>query len=183
MNAPGIHSLPFPFQLACCISVTAITGYPEQYLARCKLPKAAIHSIITQCLSIPPAAVKRTSAQQLYIALYFVPETLHGDNALMRAVAAKHFSQSWVVPWAPGQLADVCLNWQRYRAARTALGAVLTPAKAKGLAADYVAKALPLQRSRTQKLQDNVAKVIAAIIHNCFWCLTQSSTTLCDQST
>ena len=147
--------------------MAALAGYPEQYLARCKLPKAAIHSIITHCLSTPPSAVQRTSAQQVYIALYFVPEALHGDTALMKAVAAKHFSQSWVVPWAPGQLAEVCLDWQRYRAARNALGAVLTPARAKGLAAEHGAQALPLQRSRTRNLQGNIAKVIAAIIQNC----------------
>ena len=138
----------------------APAGYPEQYLARCKLPKAAIRSIITQGLLKSPSALQHNApAQQVYIALYFLPEALHGDSALMKAVVAKHFSHSWVLPWAPGHFADVCLHWQSYRTARNALGAALTPATVKQLVATHGATALLLQKSRTQKLRDNIAKV------------------------
>lgn len=137
------------------------TGYPEQYLARCKLPKAPISSIITQNLSTLPSGPLQnaSAAQQVYIALYFLPEALHGDNALMKTVVAQHFSHSWVVPWAPGHLADVSLHWQSYRAARNALGAALPPATTKRLAASYGSTALAVQSRRTQKLQDNITKV------------------------
>ena len=54
-------------------------------------------------------------AVQLYIALYFTPETLHGDNDVMRTVAGRLFRGNWVLPWAPGQLVDVSLHWQPYR--------------------------------------------------------------------
>ena len=49
------------------------------------------------------------------MALAFVPELLTGDATTMKAVVAKLFHTSWVVSWAPGQLADVALEWQRYR--------------------------------------------------------------------
>ena len=150
-----------------------LAGYPEQYLARCKLPKAPLHSIVTQGLSKPPSALhQHASAQQLYIVLYFLPAALHGDNALMKAVVARHFRHSWVLPWAPGHFADISLHWQRYRAARNALGAALTPAMARQLAATHGATALPLQRRRTQNLQQEIAKVSSSA--SCYWlCVLQ----------
>ena len=51
----------------------------------------------------------------MYIALGFVPELLSNDAAVMKAVVAKLFHTSWVVAWAPGQLADVALEWQQHR--------------------------------------------------------------------
>ena len=135
-------------------------GYPEQYLARCKLPKAPLRSIVTQGLSKPPSALHpHASAQQLYITLYFLPEALHGDSALMKAVVARHFSHSWVLPWAPGHFVDPSLHWQNYRAARNALRAVLTPSVARQLAATHGVTALPLQSRTTRKLLDSIAKV------------------------
>lgn len=136
-------------------------GYPEQYLARCKLPKVPLRSIIAQgCSSLPSAL--HASAQQLYIVLYFLPEALHGENDLMKALVARYFSHSWVLPWAPGHFADLSLHWQGYRAARNALGAVVNPAAAKQLAATHGATALPLQRRRTQQFQDKIANVSLA---------------------
>ena len=49
------------------------------------------------------------------MALAFVPELLSEDAATMKAVVAKLFHTSWVVSSAPGQLADVALEWQRHR--------------------------------------------------------------------
>lgn len=77
----------------------------------------------------------------------------------MKAMVARHFSHSWVVPWAPGHFADLSLQWQGYRAARNALGAIVTPTAAKQLAANHGAIALPLQRRQTQQLQDKIANV------------------------
>ena len=170
--APGTsHSLLLLYRMhksRAVLSVCSLTpaGYPEQYLARCKLFKAILGSIIIQGVSKPPSALhQHASAQQLYITLYFIPEALHGDNALMKAVVARYFSRSWVLPWAPGHFADVSLHWQRYRAARNALSATLTPAMARQLAATHGATALPLQRRKTQNLQDNIAKVSCSTSH------------------
>lgn len=61
------------------------------------------------------ALTAHPSAPHLYLALYFIPETLHSNNDIMAAVVSKLFRLNWVVSWAPGQLADVDLQWQRYR--------------------------------------------------------------------
>ncbi|KAL0035553.1 hypothetical protein WJX77_011820 [Trebouxia sp. C0004] len=133
------------------------TGYPEQYLARCKLPKSAVQSLITQFLALPDVAPS-AAASQLYIALYFVPEGLHGDSDLMKAAVSKSFRQSWVITWAPGHLADVSLQWQRYRAARNALGAVLTASKAKDIAAACKGKMKESQKTLNEVIQGQVDK-------------------------
>ena len=59
----------------------------------------------------------------------------------------------------PGQLADVSLHWQRYRAARNALGAVLTATKAKDQAAAYKGRLVESQHMIDQMIQDQVCKV------------------------
>ena len=79
----------------------------------------------------------------------------------MKAVVARHFTHSWVLSWAPGHLADVSLNWQRYRAARNALSAAVTPGTAKDLAARH-AGALPLHHAKAQGLLHALTKVCTA---------------------
>ncbi len=132
-------------------------GYPEQYLARCKLPKPAVQTLITQFLTLPN--LPPSAAAQLYIALYFVPEGLHGDSDLMKAAVSMGFRQSWVITWAPGHLADVSLQWQRYRAARNALGAVLTASKAKDIAGACNSKLKECQQNVSEFIQGQVDKV------------------------
>lgn len=56
-----------------------------------------------------------SAAATIYVALLFVPDVLNGDSPTLKQVVAKLFHTSWVVTWAPGQLADVALEWQRYR--------------------------------------------------------------------
>ena len=153
--------------MPCKVCVALHAGYPEQYLARCKLPKSAVQILITQFLTLPnltPSA----AASQLYIALYFVPEGLHGDSDLMKAAVSKGFRQSWVITWAPGHLADVSLQWQRYRAARNALGAVLTASKAKDIAVACKCKMNECQRTLNELIQGQADKVASPMTHSHF---------------
>lgn len=112
----NVCSLCLPQLNQACI---ACLGYPEHYLARCKLPKPAVLQLISQALrQCPPSTPLpevHSLRQQLYVVLYFVPEALHGDHQLMAAVVGKLFRANWVVPWAPGHLADVSLQWHPYR--------------------------------------------------------------------
>lgn len=136
-------------------------GYPEQYLGRCKLPKSYIHALLKQNATLPNSAPS-AAASQMYIALYFTPEVLQSDSGLMKAVVSQSFRQGWVVAWAPGHLADVSLQWQRYRAARNALGNVLTSTQAKGLTVAYRSKMLECQKVASKLIQEQVDKVSAA---------------------
>lgn len=136
-------------------------GYPELYLGRCKLPKSSIQALIKQNAALPHSAPSASSSQ-IYVALYFTPELLQSDSDLMKAVVSKSFRQGWVVSWAPGHLADVSLQWQRYRAARNALGNVLTSTQAKGLTIAYRSKLLECQRVASKLIQEHMDKVGAA---------------------
>ncbi len=142
-------------------------GYPEQYLARCQLPKSAVQTLITQFLTLPSLAPSAAAAQ-LYIALYFVPEGLHGDSDLMKAAVSMGFRQSWVITWAPGHLADVSLQWQRYRAARNALGAVLTASKAKDIAGACNSKLKECQKNVNELIEGQVDKVASPMTQSQF---------------
>ena len=155
---------PAPLSLHCwmlfpseaCFATYA--GYPEQYLARCQLPKSAVQTLITQFLTLSNVAPSAAAAR-LYIALYFVPEGLHGDSDLLKAAVSMGFRQSWVITWAPGHLADVSLQWQRYRAARNALGAVLSASKAKDIAGACNSKLKECQKNVNELTQGQVDKV------------------------
>jgi len=146
--------------LTCRVCVATHAGYPEQYLGRCKIPKSAVQTLITQFLTLPNLAPS-AAASQLYIALYFVPEELHGDSELMKAVVSKGFRQTWVITWAPGHLADVSLQWQHYRAARNALGAVLTASKAKDIAVACKSKTNECQKTLNELIEGQVDKVVS----------------------
>ena len=142
-------------------------------MARCNLPNSAVQTLITQFLTLPNLAPS-AAASQLYIVLYFVPEGLHGDTDLMKAAVSKGFRQSWVVTWAPGHLADVSLQWQRYRAARNALGAVLTASKAKDIAVACKGKMNECQKISNEFIQGQVDKVVSSMTHSqsmqCYLC-------------
>jgi len=147
--------------------VVSSSGYPEQYLARCKLPKPAIQALISQFLRLPSSATSasaaESSAAQLYITLYFIPEALHSDNDLMKDVVSEGFRHSWVVTWAPGHVADVSLQWQRYRAARNALGAVMAVPRAKDMAAACRGKMRESQKTINLLMHSQVEKVMSSL--------------------
>jgi WASH complex subunit strumpellin len=58
----------------------------------------------------------------LYVLLYFSPVTLHEQKSIMREIVDKHFCDNWVVPVYMGSLVDLSIEWDRYRAAKDALG-------------------------------------------------------------
>ena len=48
--------------------------------------------------------------------LFFAPDVLHRDAALMRVLVDKHFVDSWVLAWAPGFTSDIAEEWANYKA-------------------------------------------------------------------
>ena len=65
-----------------------------------------------------PEHRSRALAQQagyLYVLLYFVPDVLHDENAVMREVVDKHFVDNWVVPIATTHCVDLSLEWRPYK--------------------------------------------------------------------
>lgn len=59
----------------------------------------------------------------------------------------RHFADNWVVAWGPGFRSDLAVEWESFRAARTALGGVVTTVRARDQAATFAA-ALPGLRAQ-----------------------------------
>ncbi len=55
----------------------------------------------------------------LYTVLFFAPDVLHRDAALMRVLVDKHFVDSWVLAWAPGFTSDIAEEWANYKVCAT----------------------------------------------------------------
>jgi WASH complex subunit strumpellin len=66
-------------------------------------------------------------ASMLYVILYFDPVLLRDERAKMREIVDKYFHDNWVVHVYAGVTADLGLEWDRFAAARSALGNVLSP--------------------------------------------------------
>ena len=154
-----------------------------------------------------PAPEHRTmalahQAAELYLALYFVPQVLHMDPALMRTlvdrclpIAQTHLLRGGLTQslpaqasWeegaflmhlrressgvhsqalcgqlggrvGPGFRSDLAVEWESFRAARSALGGVVTAARARDQAATYAAALPGLQAQLASFLQEGKLKV------------------------
>ena len=64
-----------------------------------------------------PHSVSRSPLQAacLYTVLFFAPEVLHRDAALMRVLVDKHFVDNWVLAWAPGFTSDIAEEWANHK--------------------------------------------------------------------
>ena len=61
------------------------------------------------------------------------------DTAGMRELVDKHFADNWVISWAPGFLADLPVQWARYKAAAAALNGIIVASHVRSLAAPVLA--------------------------------------------
>eukprot|EP01125_Pyxidicula_operculata_P012814 TRINITY_DN4218_c0_g1_i3.p1 TRINITY_DN4218_c0_g1~~TRINITY_DN4218_c0_g1_i3.p1 ORF type:complete len:1114 (+),score=245.98 TRINITY_DN4218_c0_g1_i3:40-3381(+) len=125
-----------------------IPNYPEKYFSRIKLPKSAVKMIIGRIRTddvynlIPryPKPSHRSAAlsiqsQMIYVCLYFTPEILHLEEAIMREIVDKHFPDNWVVPFYLGFSVDLTVEWEAYNAARLALANTTQPKQITALVA------------------------------------------------
>ena len=71
----------------------------------------------------------------------------------------RHFADNWVVAWGPGFRSDLALEWESFKAARSALGGVITAARAKDMAATYAAALPDLQAQLATFLVEGKLKV------------------------
>ena len=119
-------------------SGAAPRGYPESYFARLRPPRHVVAQVVgrmqnddiyLQASSFPrPEHRSARLAQQgamLYVTLYFAPELLREEDATMREIVDRHFSDNWVIAWYMGYVVDLDAQWSRYPAAKAALDNVL----------------------------------------------------------
>lgn len=82
-----------------------------------------------------PESGNHVQASHLYLLLCFSPQTLHSDGQLMRTLVDRHFSDNWVVSWGLGCTTDLAVEWDSFRAARSALSGVVSVSRARDIGA------------------------------------------------
>ncbi|KAL3702168.1 hypothetical protein R1sor_020190 [Riccia sorocarpa] len=126
---------------------------PEELLANFTFPKHVIQTMIGQLLNDdlyhqvrhypnPEHRSTALSAQAscLYILLLYAPHMLQNDHLAMRGIVDKFFRECWVISVFMGFTVDLSQSWDRFKAAKNALSAFLTPAAASELAVRHVSK-------------------------------------------
>ena len=73
--------------------------------------------------------------------------------------SCRHFADNWVVAWGPGFRSDLAVEWESFKAARSALSGVVTPGRARDQAATYAAALPGLQAQLTSFLLEGKLKV------------------------
>ena len=58
----------------------------------------------------------------------------------MREIIDKHFADNWVLPYYMGYIVDLSVQWDIYKAAKTALSNTLNPDHVKELVQKYTKK-------------------------------------------
>ena len=76
-----------------------------------------------------------------------------------RKFACRHFTDNWVVAWGPGFRSDLAVEWESFKAARSALSGVVTPSRARDQAATYAAALPGLQAQLSSFLLEGKLKV------------------------
>ena len=71
----------------------------------------------------------------------------------------RHFADNWVVAWGPGFRSDLAVEWESFKAARSALSGVVTPSRARDQAATYAAALPGLQKQLASFLLEGKLKV------------------------
>lgn len=128
-------------------------NYPTSFFQRMKIPKTVITMVVGRLrsddvynqISAYPSPDHRSSAlatqaSMLYVILYFAPEILHKQQAVMREIVDKHFADNWIVSYYLGFMVDLSLVWQPYAAARAALNNTLDPDNVKYCAGKHLQK-------------------------------------------
>ena len=120
-------------------------NYPESYFARYKINASILNQVIGRLrtddlynqMNAFPQPEHRShalsnQAVMLYIILYFKPETLHNEQAVMREIVDKFFPDNWILSIYMGSIViNLGEVWEPYKAARSALANTLVPVNIK----------------------------------------------------
>lgn len=144
-------------------------GYPENYFARHPLPPYFVEMTIgrlrsddvyNQILAYPlpehRSTALATQACMLYVVLYFAPQILHEQQAVMREIVDKHFSDNWVLSYYLGFTVDISIMWAPYKAASLALANTLELRLIQQLTVKFVGKMDKLLADNNHYLQEGV---------------------------
>ncbi|KAL0230343.1 hypothetical protein PCE1_003904 [Barthelona sp. PCE] len=119
-----------------------IERYPlDKQIVRTVLGKLRSEDIYQRSVAFPDPDHRSTAlskqAAMIYIILFFVPEVLEQDNAIMREIVDKFFADNWIVSFGLGHTADISVVWKPFRAARGALDDMMSSAALSNLGLRY----------------------------------------------
>ncbi|UYV65164.1 KIAA0196 [Cordylochernes scorpioides] len=90
----------------------------------------------------------------LYIGLYFSPDMLHNQQAKMREIVDKFFSDNWIISVYMGMTVNLLEAWEPYRAARSALANTLDTINIKQQASRHQSRVAKLTPQLEQLLKE-----------------------------
>lgn len=137
--------------LFACTGFSPSTGkkplfYPEDYFKRVTLNRDYLYLVIGRLrfddiynqLSVYPHPEHRSfaltnQASMLYVILYFAPDLLHNEHAIMREIVDKFFSDNFVINIYMGIIVNLIEAWEPFKAAKSALNNTLESVNLKKL--------------------------------------------------
>lgn len=160
--------------------------YPEEYFRRIPIRKGVVSMVVGRLrsddiynqISAYPLPDHRstalsTQACMLYVILYFVPEILNDQQAVMREIVDKHFPDNWVISYYLGYTVDLSVAWEPYRAAKAALNNTIQLHNVTNLKQNYWSSVDGVMKKLKQYLTegvlveefilDNVNKLLASV--------------------
>ena len=130
-------------------------GYPQHYFGRFPIAKAVISRLVGRLLSEDfynqlayfPSPEHRSHAlanqgSHLFTLLFFAPHILESEFSTMRELVDKHFADNWVVSLYPGFTVDVCVFWESFKSAKSALNSIIMSSTVKQIVNQHVATLL-----------------------------------------
>ncbi|KAF0972785.1 hypothetical protein FDP41_009034 [Naegleria fowleri] len=131
-------------------------AYPTDYFNRFPLPDQVVSMIIgrlrsddiylqTSYYPLPEhrSVALSTQAAMLYIILYFKPNMLNNEMAIMREIVDKHFPDNWVISYYMGFTVDLTVVWKDFKAANLAIQNIVTLNHVKNLTESFHNISLP----------------------------------------
>ncbi|KAI1284886.1 hypothetical protein HDE_12453 [Halotydeus destructor] len=132
-------------------------NYPEDYFRRVKMNPLFISMVIgrlraddvyNQINAFPlpehRSVALANQAAMLYISLFFAPDILQSQPAIMREIVDKFFPDNWIVSVYMGTIVNLIDAWEPYKAAKQALNYTLEAGNLKDQAVRQMNKLVKL---------------------------------------
>jgi WASH complex subunit strumpellin len=104
---------------------------PQAEFVRLIVSKLQMDDLYLMAMSFPSPDHRSTrlatQASMLYVILYFAPDILNKEKAMMREIVDRHFNDNWVISTYMGRTIDLMVEWSPYPAAKAALDNILVP--------------------------------------------------------
>lgn len=125
-------------------------NYPENFFKRTQLRSSHVKAVIGRLRSDDVynlvhafsnfeyrSVAYATQASMLYVVLYFVPEVLHTESAIMREIVDKFFADNFIISVYMGTIVNLVEHWDVYKAAKAALSNTIDARNLRNLSLRY----------------------------------------------